>query len=165
MCISDLENMGRKVSTIILDLGGVLIDWNPGYVYRQIFDNEGKVDWFFENICTGDWNEKQDAGRSLREATEELVLKHPEYENEVRAYYGRWEEMLGDPIYETVDILRSLTETKTYKLYALTNWSAETFPVALARYDLLHWFEGIVWGGGETTRKPFADVYHYFLNR
>src|SRR5215212_5971306 len=141
--------MKTKITTIIFDLGGVLIDWNPRYVYRTIFDNEEKIDWFFENICTNEWNEHQDSGRSLKEATEELVAKHPEHENEIRAYYDRWEEMLGGPINETVEILRSLKEANKYKLYALTNWSAETFPVALQRYDFLQWFDGIVMSGEE----------------
>ncbi|MDQ6844516.1 MAG: HAD family phosphatase [Bacteroidota bacterium] len=157
--------MKVKITTIIFDLGGVLIDWNPRYVYRDIFENEEKIDWFFENICTSDWNEKQDAGRSLKEATEELVAKHPEYENEVRAYYGRWEEMLGGPIHETVEVLHSLKETERFKMYALTNWSAETFPVALERYDFLKWFDGIVMSGEEKTRKPFADIYNTLLKR
>lgn len=157
--------MNKKISAIIFDLGGVLIDWNPRYVYRGIFDNEEKIDWFFENICTPDWNEKQDAGRSLQEATEELVLKHPEYENEIKAYYGRWEEMLGGPIAETVEVLRILKDTKKYKMYALTNWSAETFPVALERYDFLKWFDGIVMSGEEKTRKPFPEIYEVLLSR
>ncbi len=157
--------MQTKIKTIIFDLGGVLIDWNPRYVYRQIFDSEEKIDWFFENICTHDWNEKQDAGRSLAEATGELVAKYPEYENEVKAYYGRWEEMLGGPIDATVDIFRKLRDGGKYKMYALTNWSAETFPVALERYDFLRWFDGIVMSGEEKTRKPFADIYHTLLNR
>ncbi len=157
--------MSTKITTIIFDLGGVLIDWNPRYVYRQIFDTEEKIDWFFENICTNEWNENQDAGRSLKEATEELVAKYPEYEKEVRAYYDRWEEMLGGPISETVEILRSLKETKKYKMYALTNWSAETFPVALKRYGFLNWFDGIVMSGEERTRKPFPEIYQVLLNR
>ena len=155
----------NKINTIIFDLGGVLIDWNPRYVYRQIFDSEEKIDWFFENICTHEWNEHQDAGRSLKEATDELLAKHPEHENEIRAYYDRWEEMLGGPIHETVSILRSLKETNKYKLYALTNWSAETFPVALQRYDFLQWFDGIVMSGEEKTRKPFPEIYQVLLDR
>jgi len=157
--------MKTEITTIIFDLGGVLIDWNPRYVYRTIFDNEEKIDWFFENICTHEWNEHQDAGRSLQEATEELVAKFPEHENEIRAYYGRWEEMLGGLIHETVEILRSLKEENKFKLYALTNWSAETFPVALQRYDFLKWFDGIVMSGEEKTRKPFAEIYQRLLNR
>ena len=123
------------------------------------------MNWFFENICTSEWNEKQDAGRSLKEATDELLALYPEHEKEVRAYYDRWEEMLGGPIHETVDILRSLKDGGRYKLYALTNWSAETFPVALQRYDFLKWFDGIVMSGEEMTRKPFAIIYQTLLNR
>lgn len=157
--------MNTKITTIIFDLGGVLIDWNPRYVYRQIFEDEKKIDWFFETICTSDWNENQDAGRSLQEATEELVAQYPEYEKEVRAYYGRWEEMLGGPIHETVEILRSLKQENKFRFYALTNWSAETFPVALQRYDFLGWFDGIVMSGEEKTRKPFPEIYQTLLNR
>lgn len=159
------HTMSNNITTIIFDLGGVLIDWNPRYVYRSIFDSEEKIDWFFDNICTHDWNENQDAGRSLREATGELVAKHPEYEQEIRAYYDRWEEMLGGPIAGTVEILRFLKEAKKYKMYALTNWSAETFPVALQRYDFLHWFDGIIMSGEERTRKPFPEVYQVLLDR
>jgi len=157
--------MSTKITTIIFDLGGVLIDWNPRYVYRTIFDSEEKIDWFFENICTNEWNEHQDAGRSLQEATDKLVAKHPEYEKEIRAYYDRWEEMLGGPINETVEILRSLKQENKYKLYALTNWSAETFPVALQRYNFLQWFDGIVMSGEEKTRKPFPEIYQRLLDR
>jgi len=157
--------MNKKINAIIFDLGAVLIDWNPRYVFNTLFDTEEKIQWFLENICTGEWNEKQDAGRSLKEATEELLLMHPEYESEVRAYYDRWEEMLGGPIHETVAILRHLKNSGEYKLYALTNWSAETFPVAIQRYDFLQWFDGIVMSGEERTRKPFSDIYNVLLKR
>lgn len=157
--------MIEKINTIIFDLGAVLIDWNPKYVFSKVFDSEEKMNWFFENICTSEWNEKQDAGRSLKEATDELIAIYPEHENEVRAYYDRWEEMLGGPIHETVSVLGQLKESGSYKLYALTNWSAETFPVALQRYDFLQWFDGIVMSGEEGTRKPFADIYHTLLSR
>lgn len=157
--------MNQRINTIIFDLGAVLIDWNPKYVFTKIFDTEEKMNWFFQNICTSEWNEKQDAGRSLKEATEELVAIYPEHENEVRAYYDRWEEMLDDPINDTVKILRQLKGSGQFKLYALTNWSAETFPVALQRYDFLQWFDGIVMSGEEKTRKPFADIYHILLSR
>lgn len=157
--------MNQTVNTLIFDLGNVLIDWNPRYVYRTIFDNEEKIDWFFENICTHDWNEHQDAGRSLAEGTEELVAKHPEYANEVRAYYGRWTEMLGGPIQESVEIFRALKGQNNLKFYALTNWSAELFPIALERYDFLRWFDGIVMSGEERTRKPFPEIYQVLLQR
>jgi 2-haloacid dehalogenase len=155
----------KKINTIIFDLGGVLIDWNPRYVYRTIFKTEKEIDWFFENICTADWNEQQDAGYPIVRATEELVKKHPDWEKEIRAYYGRWVEMLGGPIYETVEIFRRLKQSPDLKFYALTNWSAETFPLALERFDFLHWFDGRVVSGEEGIRKPFPEFYQLLLNR
>jgi len=153
------------INTIIFDLGGVLIDWNPRYVYRNIFKTEEEIDWFFENICTSDWNEEQDAGKLLNQATEELVAKHPSWENQIRAYYERWEEMLGGVIQETVDILQELKQNKDLKFYALTNWSAETFPIALDRFEFLKWFDGILVSGVEKTRKPFPEFYRRLIDR
>lgn len=154
-----------NINTIIFDLGGVLIDWNPEYVFREVIPDADRRRYFFENICTHEWNVEQDAGRPLAEATELLVGQFPDWEAEIRAYYGRWEEMLGGPVHETVDLLRELRERGEHRLLALTNWSAETFPVALERYDFLHWFEGIVVSGAEKTRKPFADIYEILIDR
>src|SRR4249920_3552592 len=106
-----------KFKNIVFDLGGVLVDWNPDYVYRKIFnDDEKKMRWFYDNICTSEWNEEQDAGRALAEGTELLVKKFPEHEENIRAFYGRWEEMLGGPIQGTVDILKELREKENLKL-------------------------------------------------
>jgi 2-haloacid dehalogenase len=154
-----------NIKAIVFDLGGVLIDWNPSYVFDKMFDNEAQKKHFFENICTNDWNEKQDAGRPLSEATAELVSKHPEWKEYIEAYYGRWEEMLGGPIQDTVEIFRELKAQNRYELYALTNWSAELFPIALERYDFLHWFDGRVVSGEEKTRKPFPEFYQLLLDR
>lgn len=155
----------QPINTIIFDLGGVLIDWNPEYVFRELIPDPERRRFFFENICTHEWNIEQDAGRPLAEATEQLVNEYPEWESEIRAYYGRWEEMLGGPIHETVELLRELRDREEHRLLALTNWSGETFPVALSRYDFLHWFEGIVVSGDEKTRKPFSDIYEILLDR
>jgi 2-haloacid dehalogenase len=157
--------MPSNINTIIFDLGAVLIDWNPRYIYRSVFDSEEKIDWFLENICTGDWNENQDAGYPIAKATEELIAIHPEWQKEISAYYGRWQEMLGGPIIETVGIFKQLKQNTDLKFYALTNWSAETFPVALERFDFLKWFDGIVVSGKEKTRKPFAEFFNILLNR
>ena len=154
-----------EIKTIIFDLGGVLVDWNPDYVFKTIFDNEEEMKWFYENICTPHWNEEQDAGRPIEEATEQLVKEFPDHEHNIRAYYGRWEEMLHGPIHDTVEIFAELKASDKYKLLALTNWSAETFPIALERFDFLHWFHGRVVSGEEKTRKPFLDIYETIIRR
>jgi 2-haloacid dehalogenase len=153
------------ITTIIFDLGNVLIDWNPMHVYRDYFESEEKRNYFFENICTSDWNEQQDEGRSIVEATQELVTEFPEWEQPIRDFYGRWTEMLNGPIHETVEIFRQLKESGKYKLYALTNWQAGLFDIALVRYNFLHWFDGRVVSGEEKTRKPFPQFYQRLLDR
>src|SRR5688500_12807661 len=155
----------KKIESVIFDLGGVLIDWNPDYVYRTIFNDETKMREFYNEICTSEWNEEQDAGRGLKEATEELVARYPKEERNIRAYYDRWEEMLKGEIEGTVKVLEKIKEKKEVKLYALTNWSAETFPVALRRFEFLQWFDGKLVSGEERMRKPFTEIYELLLKR
>lgn len=155
----------KNIEAIIFDLGGVLIDWNPDYVFDKLFADKEKKKFFFENICTSDWNEEQDAGRSLAEATSLLVNKFPEWTFYIEAYYGKWKEMLGGPIHETVSLFKALKDSGKYKIYALTNWSAETFPIALGLYEFLHWFDGRVVSGEERMRKPQEEFYRVLLDR
>ena len=155
----------KKYETVIFDLGGVLIDWNPDYVYKTIFNDETKMREFYSDICTSEWNEEQDAGRGLKEATEELVARFPKEEKNIRAYYDRWEEMLKGEIEGTVQMLEKIKEKNEVKLYALTNWSAETFPVALKRFPFLQWFDGRLVSGEEKMRKPYKEIYELLLKR
>ena len=153
------------IKNIIFDLGGVLIDWNPHYMYKKLIPDDQERNWFIDNICTLDWNEKQDGGRLIKEAVEELLLLHPSHKDLILAYYSRWEEMLNGPITGTVDIFKKIKEKKQYNTYALTNWSAETFPRALELFDFLHWFDGRVVSGEEKTRKPYKEIYDIILSR
>ncbi len=156
----------NTINTVIFDLGGVLIDWNPAYVFDEnYFETAEQRKFFFENVCTNDWNENQDAGYPIAKATEEKIFEFPDWEKPIRDFYGRWEEMLGGPIDETVEIFRELKQRPELKTYALTNWSAETFPVALERFDFLHWFDGRLVSGEEKTRKPFPDFYQKLFNK
>ena len=154
-----------EINTIIFDLGGVLIDWNPRHLYRKIFKTEEEINWFLENVCTAEWNDQQDAGRSFEEATLELLAKFPDHEVAISAWYGRWQETIGGAIPETVQLLKEIRDQRKYRLYALTNWSAETFPWALDNFEFLHWFEGIVVSGIEKTRKPFPEFYQILFDR
>jgi len=160
--------MSAGIDTIVWDLGGVLVDWNPLFVYNeQYFNSPSDRDYFFSHICTSDWNEQQDAGYSLQQATADKLALFPEekWQQPIRDFYGRWTDMLRGPLPDTVDIFRRLKERGQFKFFALTNWSAETFPVALKKFDFLHWFEGIIVSGTEKTRKPFAEIYQLTLDR
>ncbi|MFT4650410.1 MAG: 2-haloacid dehalogenase [Flavobacteriales bacterium] len=149
---------------IVFDLGGVLIDWNPRYLYRKIFADENDMNFFLSEVCSPEWNIQQDAGRPLAEATAERIALFPEKKSLIEAFYGRWEEMLSGEIVETVEILREL-KARGETLYALTNWSAETFPIALQRFDFLHWFQGTLVSGSEKLAKPDPAIFHLLLYR
>ena len=154
-----------KITTIIFDLGGVLVDWNPEYVFLKEFKGDRKkMKWFLENICTMDWNEQMDAGKLIKDATNEKIKEFPQHEQLIRMYYDKWENMLKGEISDTVNILKALHSTD-YKLFALTNWSAETFPVAIKRFDFLKLFDGIVVSGQIKMLKPEKEIYEYILNK
>lgn len=153
------------IETVIFDLGNVLINWDRKNLYRKIFKDEDKMNYFLDNVATMDWNEQQDAGRLWSVATDILVRQHPAFEPEIRAYFDRWTEMLDGAIEGTVEILKEIHESKRYRLYALTNWSDELFHHAIERFDFLELFEGIVVSGREFMKKPDLRIYHLTLNR
>src|SRR4051794_6237258 len=138
---------GRPV--VVFDLGGVLIDWNPRYLYRSLFGGDDEqMEWFLANVTTPQWNAEQDRGRSWAEAVSTLVALHPDRADLIRAYHERWTEMLGGAHEDTVALLDRLRSTGV-RLFALTNWSAETFGHAVERFPFLAWFEGVVVSGQE----------------
>ena len=154
-----------RPSAVVFDLGGVLIDWNPRYLYRQLFDgDEAAMERFLAEVTTPEWNLEQDAGRRWDEAVEALTRQHPEHAELIAAYRDRWTETLGEAIGPTVTVLDELRQTDV-RLFALSNWSAETFPVARPRYPFLDWFEGIVISGEVGITKPDERVYHHLLDR
>ena len=156
--------MANTIEAVVFDLGGVLIDWDPRYLYRKLFDGEAAMERFLREVCNGAWNEKQDAGRKLSEATETLIADHPDKASMIRAYYDRWPEMLGGSLPQTVAVLADLKEAGI-PLFSLTNWSAETFPIALKRFDFLHWFDDIVVSGAEGVIKPDRRCFNILVER
>jgi 2-haloacid dehalogenase len=155
--------MIMEINNIIFDLGGVLIDWNPRYLYRNVFHNEVEMEFFLEKICSPEWNLKQDTGRSFDEATNELANKFPQYEKEIKVYFSNWTKMIGGVIEENVALLDDLKDR--YRLFGLTNWSAETFPMVFNQYPFFKKFEGIVVSGTEKIVKPDAQIYQLLLTR
>jgi 2-haloacid dehalogenase len=153
------------VKTVVFDLGGVLLDWNPRYVYRQVFaGDEARMEWFLREVCGPEWNTRQDAGHPWDDAIATLSAKFPDYAEEITAYRSRWEEMLGGIVDGTLDILRRLNDSGV-PLYALTNWSADTFLIAYERYDFFRWFKGIVVSGRERMVKPDPRIYQLLIDR
>ena len=147
---------------LIFDLGGVLIDWNPRYLYREIFADEVEMEFFLNQVCTPAWNAQMDLDKSFKDAADELIMSYPEYTTQIQIWYDRWEEMIGGPITGTVEILKEIKQSG-YPLAALSNWSAETFPIANRKYDFLSWFTHVVISGEAGLVKPDPKIFHLLL--
>lgn len=142
------------IDTVLFDLGGVLIDWNPRHVYREHFGRDlAAMDDFLARVVPMTWNHEMDAGKPFDEAVRERQTLFPEHAGLIALWRDRWPDMLGGPIEPTVGLLRELRGAGR-RVLALTNWSAETFPIARARYEFLSWFEAIFISGEERLAKP-----------
>jgi 2-haloacid dehalogenase len=156
--------MSTRITAIAFDLGGVMIDWNPRYLYRKLFADEAAMERFLAEICTPEWNARFDAGRPFAQGVAELAADHPEQAELIEAYWGRWPEMLGDAFEDTVAIMREL-RSAGYRTFALSNWSAETFPMTRPRFPFLDEMEGVVLSGEVGVGKPDPAMFRELLSR
>lgn len=157
--------MNPTYNTVIFDLGNVLIEWDPRHLYRKIFTDEAEMEYFLANVCHGAWNKEQDRGRPFAEAVQAKITEFPQYEAQIRSYHERWSEMLNGPIEENVQVLEDLRQKPDVQLYAITNWSAETFPVAQQRFAFLKYFQDTIVSGDLKLVKPDAAIYQVLLDR
>jgi 2-haloacid dehalogenase len=151
-------------STVVFDLGGVLVDWDPRYLFRQLLPDDASVEAFLADVCSPEWNAAQDAGRSWAEAVREASERFPEHAELVAAYDERWWETIGGQIDGTVEVLDELRR-RGVGLYAITNWSAEKFDLTFPRFDWLAWFDGIVVSGYERIVKPDPRIFQLLVDR
>lgn len=153
-----------QIKNIVFDFGGVLVDWNPRYLYDKYFGDAEQSQWFLDNICLYSWNLQMDGGKPFAEGVKELQTEHPEWAEAIAIYHTRWVEMMGGEVAGTADVLRS-AKAAGYKIYGLTNWSAETFPMIRDTYPVFQEFDGIVVSGEEFLLKPDAAIYRCLLER
>ena len=155
---------GAPVEAVVFDVGGVLIDWDPRHLYRKIFDDEVAMERFLTEVCSHAWNEQADAGRPIAEITAELCAEHPDKRDLIESYYARFPEMMKDALHGTVALLERL-HGKGLPLYVLSNFSAETFPIARQRFGFFERFRGLVISGAEGMKKPDPRIYHLLTER
>ena len=161
---SAAERPSRR-GVAIFDLGGVLLQWNPRFLYRKLFDgDEAAMEHFLANVCTTEWNEKQDAGRSFAEAVQELLPRHADKIELIEAFGKRFDEMVPGAIDGTVEVLAEL-KRREVPLYAITNWSAETYPLCQKRFEFLSWFRAVVVSGNEGVMKPDPRIFRVLFER
>ncbi len=152
-----------NITNIIFDFGGVLIDWDPKYLYKKVFNDKNELNHFLTKVLPPDWNVRFDEGNDMQKNINELSKQNPKYKNEIQMYKDRWTEMLKGDMPQNTQLLEPLS--KKYNLYGLTNWSAETFPIAYEKYNFFKIFKGIVVSGKEKLVKPNPDIYKILLSR
>ncbi len=152
------------IKDVVFDFGGVLMDWNPRYFYRTYFKDEKQMEYFLSHICNDEWNAEQDRGRSFEEGVRLLQAQYPQYAEPIRLYKDKWGCMLKGEFPRSVDLLKRL-KGQGHGIYGLTNWSAETIPLAYSRYDFFALFDGIVVSGEEKIIKPDPRIFEILLER
>jgi 2-haloacid dehalogenase len=150
--------------TVVFDLGGVLVDWDPRYLFRRLLPDEAAVERFLAQVCTAEWNAAQDAGRSWADAVAEASARFPDHAELIAAYDERWPETVGGEIVGSVAVLRDLRE-RGIQLFSLTNWSGEKFDLTFPMFEWLSWFDGIVVSGRERIVKPDPRIFAILIDR
>jgi len=145
-------------------VGGVLLDWNPRHLYRQLFADEADMEWFLAEVCSPAWHAPHDRGVSTAASCAALASRHPELSELIWAWSTRSEEMIGSVDAGSVDVLRAVRETGL-PCYALTNHEKETYPLRLKRFPFLGWFDGTVVSGQEGVAKPEPAIFRRLLDR
>ncbi|MGD1876854.1 MAG: HAD family hydrolase [Kiloniellaceae bacterium] len=164
--MADASVIGTQspIEAVVFDVGGVLIDWNPRYLYRKLFRDDRAMEHFLTEVCSPDWNEQADAGRPTAEITAELCRRHPDMQPLIESYYTRFSEMMKGSIDGTVELVDRL-HTQGLPLYVLSNFSAETFPLARQRFGFFDRFAGMVISGVEGMKKPDRRIYDLLIER
>ncbi|CCQ74647.1 HAD family phosphatase [Magnetospira sp. QH-2] len=151
-------------SAVVFDLGGVLVAWDPRHLYRKLIPDETALEAFLGSVCTDEWNAQQDAGRSTADGTDDLVTQFPEHEDLIRAYYGRWIEMVPGPIDGAESLIRDLKKAGV-PLLGLSNCAQETFETACEAYPFLNLFDDWVVSAREKVMKPDPEIYRIVTGR
>ena len=151
------------IDTVVFDIGGVLVDWDPRHLYRRLFDDPDEMERFLAEVCTPAWHRRFDAGRSIAEGVAELVERHPDLEPMIRAWADRWQDMFAGEIPGTVGVLEELS-ARGVRLLAITNWP-DTFPAAREVFPFLDRFEGIVVSDEEGVTKPDPRLFGVLVDR
>ena len=148
----------------LFDLGGVFFDWDPKHFFNNIFSSSEELDYFLSIVCNDEWNVQQDAGRTIKEAEEEIIPKFPQYEKQIKMYYANHRKMIKGVFFDSIEILNKLKKNN-YFCYVLSNWSAETFIGMTEDYPFLKQFDGLLISGQDNLIKPDPAIYKLAIQR
>jgi 2-haloacid dehalogenase len=154
----------REIEAVVFDLGGVLIDWDPRYVYRQLFADPADMEEFLASVCTSDWHRAHDLGADITQSCQQLALRYPEHRDMIMVWAERGEEMVAGQFDDTVELLSEL-KASGMPCYALSNMEPDAFEVRRARFGFMRWFDAHVISGLEGVAKPDRRIFEILLHR
>lgn len=157
-------HLDKSIRNIVFDFGGVLIDWNPRYLFRKVFKDEREMEYFLTEICNSKWNERFDAGESFEQGVIDMQKLHPEYKKEIALYRERWDETIGGEIESGISLVQR-AKAAGYGIYGLSNWAAETFSREKPKHKIFDLFDGMIVSGFEGVIKPDPQIYKLLLSR
>lgn len=147
-----------KIEKVIFDLGKVLVKFNPKNLFNKLFKTEEEISFFYKNICTWEWHVNQDLVYDTTKATQEKINEHPEYEEAIEAFYGRFQEMITGTYEENVNIALNLKKKKI-PIYVLSNFPGEQFDIYMSKNKFLSHFDDMIISGKVGLKKPDPRIY------
>lgn len=152
------------IDAVAFDIGGVLLDWDPRYVYRTLFEDPGDMEDFLARVCTSDWHRAHDLGADITRSCEQLAQRYPEQRDMIMVWAERGEEMVAGQFDGTAAILGEL-KAAGMPCYALSNMEPDAFRVRRARFAFMDWFDDHVISGFEGVAKPDPRIFRILLDR
>jgi 2-haloacid dehalogenase len=153
------------IKNIIFDFGGVLVDWNPHYLFDKYFNDIEESNYFIANVCNSEWNAEMDGGKPFAQAVRERSAMFPKYAEPLKLYQTKWMDTMGEEIPGMFELIKSLKDNGFPVIYGLTNWSAETFPTVQKKYRIFSLIDNIVVSGEVKQLKPNPEIFHTLLNK
>lgn len=147
-----------EIKHIVFDIGKVLIHYDPNLPFSRIIPDAQERQWFFENVCTHDWNIEQDRGRTWADAENLLIEQYPDREEQIRAFRKHWREMVPHAYDGTVALFNSLIDAGR-DVTMLTNFAADTFVEAREIFPFLNRPRGVTVSGEIGLIKPDVAIY------
>ncbi len=149
-----------EIHHIVFDIGRVLLHYDPNIPYRRLIPDEASRRWFFDHVCTGEWNIEQDRGRSWQEAETVLIAMHPDHAGNIRNFRRHWHEMVPHAIDGSVALMDGLIDAG-HDVTMLTNFASDTFEEARQRFGFLQRPRGVTVSAEVRLIKPDRAIFDH----
>jgi 2-haloacid dehalogenase len=148
-----------QIRDLVFDLGGVLVDWDPAYLYRDYLGMAADdVDDFLAEVCTASWHEQLDRGLSFAAGTRALAAQYPPMAARIQQWDSHWGRMFKGPLGDVDGLLAGL-QAGGYRLHALSNYPSEKLDFLYANFSFMRCFHSVTISGLLGVAKPDVAIF------